>query len=234
MNRYEMIVLAVSPSEGGVCLAGITPEGKFIRPVFLDEKRNSYSFPREFIESKGIKLFSLIEFWGNPNPMPYHPEDIEIKNLEDIKVIYKHYYSWKRFVENLALSIDDFEDYLKTKSFVDNKVLADGYNGNSIFLLKVPKGTKIAVRPHRSWEKPFSKEAFLILPERKIKVTAPINIWYKLPSYVDLRFTKDSYALITLGRPFKDGYCYLLVSGILTEYPHAELFTFDVYDPRHR
>ena len=234
MNRYEMIVLAVSPSEGGYCLAGVTPNGEFIRPIFRDSERNSYSFPKNFVENKGIKLFSLIEFWGRPYYKDYHPEDILVESLEHLKVKYERYYTWKKLVDNLAITFEDFESYLDTKSFIRDKVAAKDYKGDSIFLLRVPKGTKISVRPHRSWDKPFSKEAFLVLPNRSIKVTAQIDIWRKISSWMDLYFTEDSYVLVTLGRPFKDGFCYLLVSGILTDKPHKKLFRVETYDPRFR
>ncbi|WP_461830139.1 dual OB domain-containing protein [Aquifex sp.] len=234
MKKYEMIVLAVSPSEGGYCLAGITPEGKFIRPIFWDNERESYSFPKEVIKDKGIKLFSLIEFWGEPYPKNYHPEDVAVSGLDHLKVKYERYYAWKKRVENLAITPEDFESYLDAKSFIGDKVEAKNYTGDSIFLLHVPEGTKISVRPHRSWDKPFSKEAFLILPSRRIKVTAQIDIWNRISSFVDLSFTEDSYVLVTLGRPFIDGYCYLLVSGILTEKPHEELFKVESCDPRFR
>ncbi len=234
MKRYELVVLAVSPSEGGYCLAGATPEGKFIRPIFWDSERESYSFPKEFIKDKGIKLFSLIEFWGEPYPKDYHPEDVVISALEHMKVKYEKYYAWKKLVKNLAVTLEDFESYLDTKSFIGDKVEAKNYRGDSIFLLQVPEGTKISVKPHRSGDKPFSKEAFLVLPNRRIKVTAQIDIWNRISSFVDLHFTENSYVLVTLGRPFKDGYCYLLVSGILTDKPHKELFKVESCDSRFR
>jgi len=221
-RKYEMIVLAVSPSEGGYCLAGITQSGEFIRPIFKD--RHSYSFPKEFIHSKRIKLFSLIEFWGIPKPEDFHPEDVKISSLEELKIKYDYYYSWKNIVEKFAMDIEDFEEYLNTKAFERNKVPVENYKGESIFIVKTPKDTEIVIEPHRNPQKQSSKEAFLVLPTRRIKVTAFIQLWSELKPYSSLKFTEDSYVLITLTRPYTDGYCYLLVSGILTDKNHRDLF----------
>lgn len=216
MNTYEMVVLAKSPSEGGFCIAGITLGGSFVRPIYSDTQR---SFPRHDISK--VRVFSLIKFTGISCGTDFHPEDVLIDG--DIQILQQRYSDWPKLIRGNSYALHEFQEYLKMCEFEKNRINSKDYKGGSIFVVNVPKGTYIYVRPHRDPDKPNSKEAFLYIGDRSIKVTAPIDFWHDLDKNSKLTFKQDCYVVITLTMPFKDDYCYLLVSGILSE-NHEELF----------
>lgn len=208
-NTKQILVLANSYKEGGLCLAGkdlITKE--WIRPVSNEEgncisKKYSHITPLDTI-TIDIKKYS---------PLKEQPENYILNSIEYINsVSFKNNSFLDEFVDNpkSLWCYGDRQDRESHKNITNNS-----YNHQSLYLIKVDRLT-ITVVPNYNGYKKLIGEFYYNKLNYKFSITDRAYCQYKNHDVGFTMIKKNKYLCISLGALFEaTGHHYKLIAAIL-------------------
>ena len=216
MSEVEMLCLANSRKHGGRCVAGLTKDGSWIRPVTATEDGALAAHMCILDVGRAVHPLDVVRLRVEQRaPRPHQPENCIVTDEP-----------WKLLRERNLLEVEGFLDGVATgepKLFgtTTNKVdwthIQENGTPSSLALVK-------AAGPIFSWS-PFSPAQRRARFEHcGFSYDLPITFDFELPRVGEAhhRSASNSYFTISLGEPFASrGHdCFKLIAGALEVPPH--------------
>ncbi len=208
MSEIEILCLANSWKRGGRCIAGLTRDGEWIRPVSETEDGEiseencmlDIGRPAAPLDVLRIPIKAAA-------PRPYQPENWAISNG-----------TWKFLRSRKLVEVQEFLESSVSKAAnlfgnKDNKVTWEQIQHNP------PRSSLALVKAGRPAFKNYPKQRRCIFTFRKQKYDLPITFDFDLPLHGENVHESESdwFLTISLGEPW-DGQgnaCYKLIAGAL-------------------
>lgn len=210
-KKREMLCLANSRKPGGRCVAGLLPDGSWIRPVTATEGGSLTSAMCTLDKGRPVRALDVVRVGvTQPEPRLHQPENwvitgkrwklVETRNLDDIQ-------------DFLDEALTDEPELLGTKTNrVTRAQIQEHPPSASLALIKVN-------HPVFGWSPNKSSQRRARFEYHGVGYDLPITFEFDLPQQGEQRHRSNSawYFTISLGEPWEEqgGACYKLVACAL-------------------